>query len=105
MGQDLEPFPLIAVSGPPRECGRQYGKAAAARVRRSAKIYLDQLHRLLPGGRDIDDLIAAVLPRVEAFAPDYVEEMRGIAEGAELPFAHVLLINARTEIVSQAHFG
>lgn len=102
MGQGLEPFPLIAVSGPPRERGRQYGKAAAARVKRSARIYLDQLHRLLPGERDIDDLIAAVLPRVEAFAPDYVEEMRGIAEGAGLPFGHVLLINARTEIISLA---
>ena len=30
----IEPFPLIEVSGPPRERGRQYGQQAATRIAR-----------------------------------------------------------------------
>src|SRR6516165_5602828 len=99
----MEPFPLISVGGSPRERGRQYGKAAADRVRHSARIYLDVLHRLLKTEADIDALIGRLLPQVNAFGAEYIDEMHGIAEGAELPFAHVFLINARTEIVSLAH--
>jgi len=99
----MEPFPLISVGGSPRERGCQYGKAAADRVRHSARIYLDVLHRLLKSEADIDALIGRLLPQVNAFGAEYIDEMHGIAEGAELPFAHVFLINARTEIVSLAH--
>ena len=42
------------------------------------------------------------LPVIEAFEPTYVEEMRGIAEGADVPFEEVVLLNARTEILKLA---
>lgn len=35
---------------------------------------------------------------LEQVAPRYLEEIRGIAEGAGLPFLHVLALNVRTEI-------
>ena len=37
------------------------------------------------------------LPALDAFAPHLVEEMRGIADGAHVAFAEVLLINVRAE--------
>jgi isopenicillin-N N-acyltransferase-like protein len=39
------------------------------------------------------------LPSLEAFAPHLVEEIRGIADGARLSFAEVLLANVRAEVV------
>ena len=42
------------------------------------------------------------MPAIEKFDPAYVEEMRGIAEGAGEPFAGVMLMNARTEMVAAA---
>ena len=35
---------------------------------------------------------------LEALAPRYLQEIRGIAEGAGLPFLDVLALNVRTEI-------
>jgi isopenicillin-N N-acyltransferase-like protein len=94
----LEPFPLIEVSGPPRERGRQYGRAAAGRIRLGVEHYTAQL-----GGPArwpaIQALVHGYLPTIEAFEPAYVEEMRGIAEGAGLDFEAVVLLNARTEIL------
>ena len=43
-----------------------------------------------------------MVPVVEKFDPAYVEEMRGIADGAGVPFAGVMLMNARTEMVAAA---
>ena len=43
-----------------------------------------------------------MVPPIENFDPAYVEEMRGIAEGAGEPFAAVMLMNARTEMVAAA---
>lgn len=97
-----EPFPLISVRGPVRERGRQYGEAARDRVRRSAALYSEQLRRMDLDDAAIEDLAAQFLPRIEAFEPKYVEEMQGIAEGAGIPVGHVVLINARTEIISLA---
>ena len=42
------------------------------------------------------------MPSIEKFDPTYIEEMRGIAEGANEPFAAVVLMNARTEMVAAA---
>jgi isopenicillin-N N-acyltransferase-like protein len=43
-----------------------------------------------------------MVPVVEAFDPAYLEEMRGIAEGSGQPFAGIMLMNARTEMVAAA---
>jgi isopenicillin-N N-acyltransferase-like protein len=40
---DYAPFPLIDLSGSPRERGRTHGKAAADRLRRGAKMYAESL--------------------------------------------------------------
>jgi len=97
-----EPFPLIEVSGPPHERGRQYGRQAAARIRRGVAHYSGQLARLDLDGRGVAGLVHAYLPVIEQFDPSYLEEMRGIAAGADLAFEDVVLLNARTEILKLA---
>jgi isopenicillin-N N-acyltransferase-like protein len=98
----IEPFPLIEISGPPRERGREYGRKAADRIAKGRAHYGAQLHRLSLDGRAVAGLVRDYLPVIEKFDPSYVEEMRGIAEGAGLAFEDVALLNARTEILKLA---
>jgi isopenicillin-N N-acyltransferase like protein len=109
----LHPFPLVEVYGGPRERGRQHGEACREHIR----AYADTLLRVLGGEAELrsldtssggperrltpDDLYnraLTFLPLFDAFAPHLVEEIRGIGEGANLPFAAALLVNVRAEI-------
>ena len=98
----IEPFPLIEVSGTTLERGRQYGRQAAERIRRGVAHYQAQLARLSLDGTGVAALVRDYLPVIEGFEPAYIEEMRGIAEGAQIPFTDVALLNARTEILKLA---
>lgn len=93
---------LIELSGTPRERGLRYGAAAADEIRRGAAQYLARIARLGLAEKELAGLAEVYLPIVTAFDADYIEEMRAIAEGADVPFAHVLLINARTELLKLA---
>jgi isopenicillin-N N-acyltransferase-like protein len=97
-----DPFPFLSVSGTPYERGRQHGQALAARVRRSAALYGGTLDKLGFGGARGTELIVKFAVQIEAFGAHYVEEMRGIAAGAELAFEQVVMINARTEVIAEA---
>ena len=99
---DYAPFPLIDLSGTPRERGRIHGKAAADRLRRGAKMYAESLLKSGVDWKELERRAEALVPGIEKFDPTYVEEMRGIAEGAGEPFAAVVLMNARTEMVAAA---
>jgi isopenicillin-N N-acyltransferase-like protein len=100
--KDYAPFPLIDLAGSPRERGRLHGKAAADRLRRGAKMYVESLAKSGVDWKELERRADAMVPVVEAFDAAYVEEMRGIAEGANEPFAAVMLMNARTEMVAAA---
>jgi isopenicillin-N N-acyltransferase-like protein len=97
-----EPFPLIEVWGPPRERGRRYGRAAVARIRRGVEHYTAQLAATQLPWAAVRELVHRYLPTIEGFEPAYVEEMRGIAEGAGLDLEAIALLNARTEVLKSA---
>lgn len=98
-------FPLIEVSGTPYERGYQHGQQAADRVRLSVAIYARALSSFdFPRDRR-DDLINSFRVQIEDFEPAFIEEMQGIADGANVGFEDILMINARTEIVSQARLS
>ena len=99
---EYQPFPLIAVSGAPRERGRAYGEQARARILAGAAHYLEQIARLGIDAPQVERLAQDFLPTIEDFEPAYVEEMRGIAEGADVPLSSILLVNCRTEILQLA---
>ncbi len=95
-------FPLIEISGAPRERGRQYGRQAAERIVKGVSYYSAQIQKL---GLDQPKLAAVIrdyLPVMEGFDAAHVEEMRGIAEGAGIPFEDVVLFNARSEVLKRA---
>jgi isopenicillin-N N-acyltransferase-like protein len=96
------PFPLIELTGSPRERGRTHGQAAADRLRRGIKMYSESLLRSGVDWPELARRAEAMVPVIEKFDPAYLEEMRGIAEGANEAFAGVVLMNARTEMVVAA---
>lgn len=96
------PFPLIEVRGSAFERGRQHGELARERVHRSVAHYLVQLEGMGIRAELMRDLVRRYLPLAEAFDPNYVEEMRGIAAGAQTEFERIVLVNARTEILQLA---
>lgn len=93
-------YPTVRVSGGPRERGRQYGEQARERVRISREGY-EAAFGQSAGWTWAQAVEAAAVmehPIAEAF-PQYLEELHGIAEGAGLPFADILTINCRTEVI------
>lgn len=98
----VQPFPYIRVSGEPRERGRQYGRQARERIHKGIGHYTAQIARHSLSTRDIAGLVNDYLPIIAKFDESYVDEMRGIAEGAETTFEDVALLNARTEILKLA---
>lgn len=97
-----EPAPLVEVQGPPEARGRQYGLAAGERIARGIAHYREQLARQSFDDAALARAVAALVPRIEAFESTFVPEMRAIARGAEQAFEHIVLLNARTEILQLA---
>jgi isopenicillin-N N-acyltransferase-like protein len=98
----MDACPLIELSGSPHERGQQYGRQAAVRIKRGIAHYGAQLTKLDLGRDALRGLIHDYLPVIERFDASYVEEMRGIARGAEIEFEQVVLLNARTELLKLA---
>src|SRR5690606_29356409 len=92
-----------------RERGLMHGRAAADRVKKAAALYRRELERRKVDVATQEKLARRFLPIVDDFDPTYVEEMRGIAEGAGVPLETIVTINCRTEMmfgykeVAQAH--
>jgi isopenicillin-N N-acyltransferase like protein len=96
-------FPHVRVEGAPRERGRSYGEQARDRVRRSIEAYREVFHAY--AGWEWATVIEharAYEDPIDRFDRVYLEEMRGIAEGAGVGEADVLAINVRTEVMFAA---
>lgn len=98
----VAPFPLVDVSGTPTDRGKAHGEQARGRIHASVALYAGQLERFGFGQDDVERFGDMFLPRLRQWAPDLVEEMEGIAAGANLGLSSIVLVNARTEILQLA---
>jgi isopenicillin-N N-acyltransferase like protein len=95
--------PRIRVEGTHYERGLQYGAQARAQVHLSVQAYGRVFAHYT--GWDwpaVRRAAAAFEAPIAAFRPAYLDEMRGIAEGAGLDLADVLAINVRSEVMYAA---
>jgi isopenicillin-N N-acyltransferase-like protein len=93
----------VRVEGSGYQRGFQYGQQAAGRVRRSVQAYRLTFEHF--AGWDWGTVrreAARFEAPIQAFRPAYLEEMRGIADGAGLDPTDVLAINVRTEVMYAA---
>ncbi|MGF6175380.1 C45 family autoproteolytic acyltransferase/hydolase [Ensifer sp. 4252] len=95
--------PLIEVSGTPLERGRQYGEQAVDRVRKGVGHYSEQIQRNGLSQMDLEAITDKFAGSIATFGQHYIDEMKGIAEGAGISFTDVMLLNARTEVLKMAH--
>lgn len=96
------PFPLVAISGAPRDRGVQYGRAVPTRIAHSAAYYRQELQKIGVSDSQQQMLIDEFAEQIEVFDADHTAEMRGISEGSGVSFDDIVLINARTEIIAKA---
>ena len=99
---EIADCPLIEVHGTPRQRGRMHGEQAAERIKRGIGHYTGQLEASGLGWKGVASLVARFEPMIAGFDASYLEEMRGIAEGAGVDYAGVAMLNARTEILKLA---
>ena len=87
-------FPLVEVSGGAYQLGYEHGAQAADLVEK----YLLWIERLTRKPRDLLCRNAmAFLPMMEQLSPAFVEEVRGLADGADISFEEAVLCQARAE--------
>ena len=72
------------------------------RIKRSIGLYGGTLDELDLDAREKARLIGRFADGIAAFGAHYLEEMKGIADGAGVSLDDIVLVNARTEIVAQA---
>ncbi|KAH6655727.1 acyl-coenzyme A:6-aminopenicillanic acid acyl-transferase-domain-containing protein [Truncatella angustata] len=90
----------IRCSGSPREIGQTHGRQAASQIRGSVAFYAKLFQKSC--SMDWPDVLQEAEQYVEplqSIAPRYLEEIRGISDGAGLGFLDVLALNVRTEIM------
>lgn len=91
---EIDAFPLIEVSGTSYEMGRQHGEQAAEIVRR----YLILIERVSNTSREtLCRNAMRFLPRLQTLSSRFVEEVRGLADGARISLEEAMLCQVRGE--------
>lgn len=93
-------YPKYYLQGSPHEIGLQHGQKAKALVNKCIDNY--RLIFQVIGNASWNEITGEArkyLPAVEKHFPELVEEMQGVAEGAEVDFASIMAINARSELL------
>lgn len=97
---------LIEVSGSHHEMGRQIGEAARLKIQHSvenARILIDAAYSTLELTWEGAKIQARkYLPFAEERYPQYVDELRGIAEGANLSLDDITVLNAMEAVTGDA---
>jgi isopenicillin-N N-acyltransferase-like protein len=87
-------WPLVEVTGSSYEMGYQHGAQASELIQK----YLIWIDRMTGKSRDLLCRNAmAFLPLMEKLSPSFVEEVRGLSEGAGISFEEAVLCQARGE--------
>ncbi|MGH6939805.1 C45 family autoproteolytic acyltransferase/hydolase [Hypericibacter sp.] len=85
---------VAEIGGSPRERGRQHGRQLKALVRERDRRWRAEIESFMamPSDRFIGQFLAETqfVAAIERHAPDLLDEVRGIAEGADLPYDAVL---------------
>ena len=95
-----KPYRRIRVSGEAHDRGMQYGREARDEVLRCRTAYEEAFQNSVGWSwTQAIDATAGLVGPVESAFPQYLDEMRGIAQGAGLTFEDVFTMNARTEVI------
>ncbi|MFL5766962.1 MAG: C45 family autoproteolytic acyltransferase/hydrolase [Actinomycetota bacterium] len=91
----------MRASGTPFERGRAIGRGLAESIGDSLGFVTRYLERHGLTERALDHLLGPYVAASEAAMPGLIDQVRGIAEGADQPFSRVMAANAFEEIYGQ----
>jgi len=101
-----QPVPMIRVAGSHREIGRQIGEAAREQVKHSIEnarqLLADAYQQLELTWEGATIQARKYLPFAQERYPQYVDEMTGIAEGGNVSFEDVVVLNAMEAVTTDA---
>lgn len=96
----LRSFPVITVKGKPFECGEQHGRQAGKLVRQNVDLYFRLWGEMLEMDRaEILEKCRQFVPAIGEYDADILEELEGLARGAELSLEEVIALNVRYELL------
>ena len=98
----MDEFPQITISGTPFERGRQHGEQLVEKIADTIAFYRSIFE--MPDA-EIMQHAKYFRETIQAFNPDYIEEIDGIALGAHVDALWVVALNARSEILSHQPGG
>ena len=100
------PPPLLCVSGSHRQMGQQIGEARRENIQHSvdtARRLFEQAYSELELTWEGAQIQARkYIPFAQERYPQYVEEMQGIADGANVPFEEIAVLNAMEAVTTDA---
>lgn len=100
------PPPLVRVSGTHREMGRQIGEACRRQVQHgignARALIADAYQELELTWEGAQIQARKYIPFAQERYPQYVEEMMGVAEGANVPFDDLAVVNAMEAVAMDA---
>ena len=100
------PPPLVSVSGTHREMGRQIGEACRKQVQHGVEngrnLVADAYQQLELTWAGAQIQARKYLPFAQERYPQYVDELMGIAEGADVGFEDLVVINAMEAVTMDA---
>lgn len=105
------PFPELSAAGSPGALGFAHGKAFAEQIECNLEFYLgwlaDKISSKDPqtkiGRSQLLEVASRFLPVLERCYPEQLEEIEGIARGAQRSMSEIMLINARTDLATMVH--
>ena len=93
-------FPFYKVEGDPYEVGFQHGQSANERIQKSLDIYRRAFLEManIQWAKAIE-MGRTFLPIIREYDPEAIDEVRGIAEGANCQLEEIIALNSRTELM------
>ena len=92
---------VVEVKGAPYEVGFQHGSSAKAKITRFLEIVYSRARQYQPAltnKQHVLKLADKFLPFAQDWAPDLVEELHGLSDGAGISFAEVFALNCYSEV-------
>lgn len=96
----------LEVAGAPRELGRQIGEALRDEIREFAATALALVRKTVRiSDATVQATLASSLRLAADYAPDHVEELRGMADATGLPLDALMLLQTRNQMLPEADAG
>jgi len=96
----MMPFQFVHVKADtPYELGLQYGMQARSKIHAGVRVYQDYFAKTSDKSwEEIKQYAMAFVPVIQEAMPQVLEEAKGIAAGAQIPFEELMILNCRYEI-------